>query len=143
MCVWAGGHCLGDITEPGCMLNVTEGKLQSLLKRMDSLEDPALCDRADRDAFEFLDHALYLDNGQSFEQVQADSCRFRKFDFLTNGGESFDRTKSFVIADGDRVRLLFKDDRRGFASAHIDRDIFVRTIQGFLAWVAEEGKNAV
>ena len=124
------------------MLNVTEGHLQDLLNRFDSLDDPVLGRLPDREAFEFLDRALYADDARSNEEVARDAERFFKFDLLTNGGESFDRTKSFIVGDGDRVRLLFVDEYSGFASARVGRAAFLLTVKGFLAWIADEGKNA-
>jgi hypothetical protein len=142
MCLWVGGNPLGDISEPACMLNVTEGHLQSLLHRLDALDDPAVGLLSDRDAFEFLDRALYRDDARSAEDIAADAARFFKFDLLTNGGESFDRTKSFIVGDGERLRVLFEDHERGFVSARVGRASFTLTVRGFLAWVSDEGKNA-
>ena len=142
MCLWVGGTPLGDIDEPACMLNVTEGHLQSLLQRLDALDDPAVRSLTDREAFDFLDRAIYLDDARSIEQIAADSARFFKFDLLTNGGESFDRTKSFLVANGESLRILFEDQQRGFASARVARADFVLAVRGFLAWLTNEGKNA-
>src|SRR5215510_1588035 len=96
MCVWASGWQLGDISEPACMLNVAEGHLSRVVARIDSLDDPVLRQLNDRDAFDFLDRTLYVDDDRSGEQVARDAERFFKFDFLTNGGGSFDETKSFI-----------------------------------------------
>src|SRR5690349_13219916 len=93
MCVWIEGKRLGDIDEPACMLNVTAVFLQGLLHRLNSLNDSALRDLNDREAFDLLNCAVYLDDGRSDEQVAIDAQRFSKFDLLTNGGESFDGTK--------------------------------------------------
>ena len=142
MCLWVGGNRLGDIDEPACMLNVTEVYLQGLLHRVESLDDPALRSLDDREAFEFLDRALYLDDARSNEQIAKDAERFSKFGLLTNGGESFDRTKSFIIGEADRLRVLFENDERGFSSARVGRAAFVLTVRGFLAWLVDEGKNA-
>ncbi len=142
MCTWAGGHPLGDINEPVCMLNVTEGCLERFLQRIDSLDDPVVRELSDRDAFEFLDRALYGNGDRSDAQIAIDARRFSKFDFLTNGGESFDRTKSFVTEAEDGLRLLFEDDKKGFAFARVPRDAFVSVIRSFLAWVAKDGENA-
>src|SRR5688572_1587829 len=142
MCLWLDGRAVGDINEPACMLNVTEVHLQKVLDRIEALTDPALRNLSDREAFEFLDRALYLDDARSSEQVAADANRFFKFDLLTNGGESFDRTKSFIIGSADRVRVLFDDAKRGFVSADIGRASFTLTVRGFLAWIAGEAKNA-
>ena len=142
MCIWVRGNRLGDIAEPACMLNVTEGHLQGLLQRLESLDDPALRNLSDREAFEFLDRAIYVDDTRSTAQVAKDAERFFKFDMLTNGGESFDHTKSFIIGDGDQLRVLFEDEERRFLSARVGRASFILTVRGFLAWVAGEGKNA-
>jgi hypothetical protein len=142
MCIWVAGQPLGDINETSCMLNVTEGHLQHLLERLDSLDEPTLRSLGDREAFDFLDRALYLDDARTDEQIAEDSRRFGKFDLLTNGGESFDCTKSFVIGERDRLRILFEDEQRGFASARIGRATVILTVRGFLSWVAGERKNA-
>lgn len=71
---------------------------------------PALDGLDPDEAFRRLDNALYLDTGQSTEQVAEDARRFFRFDFLTNGGESFDHTKSFLVNLGDSVRLIFRDE---------------------------------
>ena len=142
MCIWVEGECLGDIDEPACMLNVTELQLENLLLRLESLDDPALRDLGDREAFDFLNHALYVDDTRTDEQVSRDAKRFFKFDLLTNGGESFDRSKSFIIGAAEQLRVMFEDDRRGFSSGRVDRATFIHAVRGFLAWVAAESQNA-
>jgi hypothetical protein len=148
MCLWCDGNPLGNIEEAACMLNVTEGFLQSLIQRLDALDDPALRQIGDRAAFDFLDHALYGDHERSSEQIVADATRFRKFDLLTNGGESFDNSKSFIIGDGDCLRILFVEYEPGpgqtyksFASARINRSDFIAVVRTFLDWMENE-KNA-
>ena len=142
MCVWASDCALGDITEPACMLNVTEDCLQGLLARIESLDEPSLSALSARDAFDLLNQALYLDDECSTEQVRSDAERFFKFDFLTNGGESFDRTKSFIHLQGSQVRILFESDEDGFHSALVGRAAFTLATKGFLDWVAAESNNA-
>jgi hypothetical protein len=144
MCLWVAGAALGDITEPACMLNVTEGFLQDTLNGLETLDDPALRTLSDREAYALLDRALYLDDERSNEQVSADSDRFGKFNFLTNCGESFDRTNSFIIGnrDAENLRILFEDEQGHFWSGSVAQPTFILTVRRFLAWVADEGKNA-
>ena len=143
MCLWLGGKRVGDIDEPACMLNVTGKHLRALLPHIDELDDPALQQLGDADAFAFLNRALYLDDSRSSEQIAADFKRFFKFDLLTNGGESFDRTKSFILRDGDEVRILFEDEQHGgFVFARVERERFALVVRGFLDWLAEEGEKA-
>jgi hypothetical protein len=131
-----------DINETSCILDVTENQLRHLLERVDSLDDPTLRSLSDREAFDVLDRALYDDDDRTDAQVADDGERFSKFDFLTNGGESFDRTKSFVIGEGDRLRIVFDDEATGFASARVGRAMFMLTVRGFLSWVSGERKKA-
>jgi hypothetical protein len=142
MCVWLGGESLGDITEPSCMLNVTEGHLSDLLNRLHSLDDPAIRSLGDRDAYNLLNRLLYEDDDRSDEQVSLDAERFAKFDFLTNGGESFDRSKSFILNSGDQFLVLFNDAKTGFASGRVPRSEFKLVVKGFLGWVSNEGTKA-
>lgn len=121
------------------MLNVTEGHLQGVLARLDSLHDPALDGLNPDEAFRCLDNALYLDTGQSTEQVAEDARRFFRFDFLTNGGESFDHTKSFLVNLGDSVRLIFRDEADRLHSGDIPRGVFTEVIKEFLDWISDEG----
>jgi hypothetical protein len=142
MCIWSSGHRMGDLEEPACMLNVTEGHLQAVLARLDSLHDPSLHGLNPDEAFRRLDDALYHGTGRSTEQVVEDAKRFFRFDFLTNGGESFDRTKSFLVNVGDSVRLIFRDEADSLHSGDIPRGVFTDVIEEFLAWISDEGAKA-
>lgn len=142
MCIWAKSTLLGDIEEPACMLSVTEEHFLDVINRLESLEDSALAKLADKSLFDFLNQALYIDDARTTEEVMVDAERYFKFDFLTNGGESFDRTKSFLISDGSNMRLLFTDCSEQFHSAHISKDEFVEVITSFLAWIKSEEQYA-
>ena len=124
------------------MLNVTELDLQIALERLGSLQHPLLNDLAPREAFDLLDRALYLDDGASSEQIEQDAARFSKFNFLTNGGESFDHSKSFVVDVGESVRVLFTDDKDSFHTADVPRMAFACVIRDFLKWLTDEGARA-
>ncbi len=141
MCVWARGQRLGDLEEPACMLNVTANHLSGVVKRLPSLHEPAFASLSDTELFELLDRALYEDDDRTSEEVAADAAKFFKFDFLTNGGESFDRSKSFIAASNGELRLLFKDSPKGLVSARVSVTEFANTVAAFVAWVQSEGEN--
>ena len=141
MCIHACGVTLGDINEPACMLNVTEGHLSDVLRRFAMLDDVTVDTLDDRAAFDFLNQALYLDDDRTTDEIQRDSERYFRFDFLTNGGESFDRTKSFVTKSGDMARILFTDETDTFRVARVPQVEFCERISEFLSWVEQEGKN--
>lgn len=142
MCIYANDAALGDINEPTCMLNVTEGHLIAILARLDDLEDEDINLLSDRETFDFLDRALYLDDDRTLQEVQSDAARYFKFDFLTNGGESFDRTKSFIAKSGDTLRLLFTDESDTFRVARVPQREFRDCVTDFLEWINRETLNA-
>jgi hypothetical protein len=142
MCIWTKGIKLGDIDEPDCMLNVTELALLNTFNKHESLENNALAQFSDKTLFDFLNHALYIDDEvKTYEEIRADAEKYFKFDFLTNGGESFDRTKSFAISDGNNIRLLFTDSTEKFHSSHFPKQIFLDVITSFFAWMKNERQN--
>lgn len=63
------------------------------------------------------------------EQIVADARRYRRFDFLTNGGESFDHSKSFFVANAHKVRILFKMAEQHLVARRVDRSVFVETLK--------------
>ncbi|MDD5273235.1 MAG: Imm42 family immunity protein [Methylovulum sp.] len=138
MCIWVAGNRLGDITEPSCMLNVTAAMLSRLMGRLSALSDPYLWQRGDREAFDFLNHAIYLDNAKTIDDIHQDMERYFKFDFLTNGGESFDGTKSFIMMADEEIILLFTDNADIFYSAHLPKSEFINVIDQFLSWFKHE-----
>lgn len=124
------------------MLNVTAKHLSDVLRRLDKLDESDLYGLSDESLFELLDHALYRGDESTTAQVVTDAERFFKFNFLTNGGESFDNTKSFIVAQQNQLRLLFQNSSGNFSSVHIAREDFTATVNAFLAWhTAESAKN--
>lgn len=142
MCVWIGGLRLGDLDVPACMLNVTAARLDGVIGRLSDLADPALEDLTDSQLYELLDKAIYRDDQQTPAQVAADAERFFKFDFLTNGGESFDGFKSFITGGSGHVRILFVGLGSERVGARLDAVAFVATVTAFLGWLRAEAKNA-
>lgn len=142
MCIQAGAVVLGDFDEPACMLNVTSSHLSSVLRRLPSLDEPSFYALNDEELFRLLDRALYEDDDRTNEEVNADASKYFKFDFLTNGGESFDRSKSFVACAGEKVRVVFVQGTGGVQSFYINKKNFVEAINSFLDWLASESKNA-
>ena len=135
MCLWVGGEMLGDLAEPSCMLGVTAGFFDSILGRISDLSSQEFSGLSDFDVYSKLDAAIYADDARTTAQVAADSKKYFKFDFLTNGGESFDNSKSFIVVDGGFVRVLFYSfsvDR--FFSHSVSIFEFKTCINQFLAW---------
>lgn len=142
MCVWAGGVELGDISEPACMLNVTEGHFQDCLGQLDALIDGSVNDLADEVAFRFLDAALYVDDDRTNQQVDADALRYSRFNFLINWGESFDGIKAFLLKSGEHFRILYRLSCDTTGGVEVTRDGLVNAMLAFLDWMVVE-KRAV
>ena len=140
MCIIVGGQQLGDFNEPACMLNVTEGHLQAVLRRLSNLFDPAFDELADVALYRLLSRALYESDERTSEQVAADAERYFKFDFLTNGGESFDRFRSFICLSKGRVKILFADASDVPIVANVEAEYFAETVAAFLSWLSAEGE---
>lgn len=135
MCLRFDNDVLGDLDEPTCMLNVTAAHLQDILNRLGALEVPELFALTDSALWERLDTALYRDDNRTEIAVAADAQWYSRFDLLTNGGESFDKSKSFIVVSESQVRILFDDADRPLVRKTVDRRVFVETLQSFLAWV--------
>lgn len=139
MCIRAGDKTLGDFYEPACMLNVTASHLQGILERLPKLASDAFQGENDAFVWDAIDKAIYQDYDRSTKEIVADSDRYFRYDFLTNGGESFDNSKSFIVRDGDKVRLLFKVDDAALDSITVDVGTFCTVVRGFLDWIDSGG----
>ena len=134
MCLRFEGGVLGDFDEPACMLDVTAGHFEDALKNLAEHDGPELAMLTDEQLWEKLDSALYRDDDRTLEQIAADARRYHRFDFLTNGGESFDNAKSFFLASAYDIRVLFKNDDQPVKYVRVDRRVFVETLQAWLQW---------
>jgi hypothetical protein len=141
MCLRFDGNVLGDLNEPACMLNVTAGHLEDVLCEIDALDEPELFALTDSELWERLDKALYRGDTRTNAEIAADSRKYSKFNFLTNGGESFDRSKSFIVASDSNVRILFMSDDANcsLVGKTINLYVFVEALQSFLKWIEAEG----
>lgn len=139
MCLRFDSDALGDLDEPTCMLDETAAHLEDVLNRLGALEVPELFALTDSELWEQLDTALYRDDNRTDVEVAADAQWYWRFNFLTNGGESFDKSKSFIVVSQSQIRVVFDDADRPLVGKTVDRRVFVEALQSFLAWVEVEG----
>ena len=140
MCIRSNNQVLGDFEAPACMLNVTAAHLEEVLRRLPELKTDMFSGQDDITVWERIDKALYLDDDRSIEEVVADANLFSKFDFLTNGGESFDISKSFIIRDADCLQILFIQEGAGLSIMNVHIDLFTDAVTAFLDWINAGGK---
>lgn len=141
MCIRTASGVLGDVTEPSCMLNVTEGILERVLGNLPQLNEREIVELSDSEAFNFLNRVLYTDLERSPEELWQSHKRYFKYDFLSQGGESFDKGKSFIVLAGEKVRVLFSDTAGSFHSAYVEVREFSDVIHSFFAWLKNEEVN--
>jgi hypothetical protein len=141
MRLWLHGLEVGDYDEAACMLNVTAGHLQGALERLPGLDEPAFSLMSDVQVFHLLDAALYADDQKATDHVAADALRYRKFDFLTAGGESFNREKSFIWLCEGEVCIVSEEPTRGIVRGRVAASDFTHTVAAFLAWLDAEGRK--
>jgi hypothetical protein len=139
MCIRAGDKILGDFDESACMLNVTASHLQAILERLPKIDSDTFQGENEAFVWKTIDKAIYQDDDRSKEEVVADSERYFRYDFLTNGGESFDNSKSFIVRDGNTVSILFKMDDNVLKCIAVDVDTFRIVVKGFLDWIDSGG----
>jgi hypothetical protein len=137
MRVWVQGVSIGDFDREHCTLGAAESRFRRLLEELDSLWLEEFSTLSGLELMNKLDTALY---GFPVEDETIDPAPFRKFNFLTNWCESFDRGgKSFIFCkpDGSAFvlnRELFPDGKKLVTT----RDSLRRAIVPFVAWAKAE-----
>lgn len=138
MCIWCNNEQLGDITQPACMLNVTEGFLQEYVNNPEIYEGNDLNKLDDRSLYDYLDKKLYADDDRTLKEVEKDAEKYFKYNFLTNGGESFDSHKSFLVKDAVVFKILFTDLADNFYSCQVECGYMLEKINQFISWMENE-----
>jgi hypothetical protein len=134
MCVHVQGLCFGDIHEKNCALYPATKTFRRLYPTIEDLWDPSLDGLPDAGIFSLIDLALYIGDDPGWN-------RYGRFDFLTQGGESF-REKTFIVCRPDkRVHFLYqlRDGTSGSVACHADA--FRAAIGSYLAWFDGQDKG--
>ncbi|GHC06129.1 Imm42 family immunity protein [Cerasicoccus arenae] len=134
MCCWVNGLPLGNVNQPMCMLNVTADFLRVKLRTLDNLSNSTLSSLTARMAFKCLDQALYTEGIEPIDDPLGDNFDYR-YDFLTNGGESFDGSKSFIVRAEQQVQIIFCNDGDEIQSGTVSVDAFQESVSAFLRWI--------
>jgi len=147
MCIYLKNKMFGDIEEKYCHLFGPYDTFIKKIKYLDELEHDFNI-KNDINIFKFLDEKLYIlkeDDKRSIEQIRNDMKPFIKFDFMTNSGESFDRTKSFIYMDlNKKIHIMFETGKynekaKRFEDEEIicnvlDKEIFKNVTKDFISW---------
>ena len=144
MCVHIAQTTLGDFNEKFCALYPAYEAFEWHAKHPDRLWDTRFDGMAPEEVYNTVHHAIYGDNDRTMEQIQRDSCRYGKFDFLTNWGEQFDGFSAVIVSPTpDTMMVLHRpyvelnSPRRlpsDFVVAHCSRSGFVSVAAAFVDW---------
>ena len=133
MCIAIQGIRLGDIRENHCSLFHATDRLRKAYPTIEALWDESFSGLSDAQIFAALDQALYLADVSDWE-------RYGRFDFLTNTGEQFDDSKTYIVCRPDgRVHIIyyrFRDDTLGSASCSARS--FRSAAESFVCWFEEQ-----
>jgi len=152
MCVYLYNKAFGDINDELCHLFGVYDTLRSKIEKLTELKHDFDLNN-DFDIFNFLDDKLYIDMNRTLDEMRFDSKLYKKFDFMTNMGEMFDRTKSFVYMDKNKkIHILFQihkynENTKTFEDGEIicnelDKRIFEDITNDFIKWYEKtEGKK--
>jgi hypothetical protein len=132
MCIEIQGVCVGNIHEDHCSLFHAVDVLRKLIGTIETFWDDAFIGLSDAQIFTLLDDALYGDGEGSWE-------RFGRFSFLTNTGEQFDHSKTFIICrPGGLVHVLYRLGDNAPASGSCDIEPFRSATAAFLVWFEDQ-----
>jgi Immunity protein 42 len=107
LCFWAGDYKIGDYEELNSVNSATFG-IEALLEYKGLRYEPTLWNQPTSVVFHTIHDAIYLDTGQSDEQVTLDFKRYWGFSAIPDGYEIFDDWKGYLIQGDTTARYLWK-----------------------------------
>jgi hypothetical protein len=144
ICIYFFKKAFGDINNEYCDLDQPYETLLDKIKNINELEYEFDLHN-DYEIFNFLDDKLYIeDYKRTLDQIKKDGELYFKFNFLTNAGETFDGTKSFIYVDkNNMVHILYQihDKKNEITCIKLDREIFKETTIDYIKWYEETYKN--
>jgi hypothetical protein len=137
MCIHVQGVCLGNIRENHCSLFHATNRFRETHANLEKLWDESFTGLSDAGIFAVLDEELYVGEGESGGWE-----RYGRFNFLTNTGEQFDDSKTFIVCrPNGRVHILYRlrDDTRGSASCTVEP--FRAVADSYVRWFDEQVRH--
>ncbi len=133
ICIHVQGVCLGDIRDNHCSLFHSTDRLREVAADFESVGDASFAALSDAEVFALIDSEIYTGEASEGEASYA-AC-----DFLTNTGEMFDGTKTFIIFRlPDRAHILFRLRDDTFGSGSCSVPTFRRVADAYVSWFEEQ-----
>lgn len=133
MCIHIQGVTLGDIRDNHCSLFHATDRVREVAADFESLWHDSFAGLSDSEVFALIDREIYTGEASDGEPGYS-AC-----DFLTNAGEMFDGTKTFIIfRPPDRIHILFRLRDDTFGSASCGAPTFRRVADAYVRWFEEQ-----
>lgn len=130
------GRNIGIIEEEHCSLFHAVNRIIEVAKSLSTLWDPRFSEHTNEEIYYWLDAILYSGEISGTHEKNID-----RFDFLTNTGEQFDDSKTFVISTPEHeVRILYFQDKQ-FGSASCKASTFISAAENLEIWFQTETKE--
>ena len=133
MCIYIQGVCLGDIRDNHCSLSQATNRIRKVAADFESLSDASFSALSDEEVFALIDREIYA--GEASESKPS----YAACDFLTNAGEMFDGTKTFIIfRPPDRVHIFFRLGDDSFGSGSCSVQTYRGVADAYASWFEEQ-----
>jgi hypothetical protein len=132
--VSVGNLELGDFSVERCSLHHPIEDLERLMNDASSQWDPSFEGMTENQIFKLLDGALFIDSGQSDDQVAADSERYSRFSTLTNTSEHFDGFKVFSYCKSSTIHFVARLPSNDIKTSSCDLASFKQAVSELRSW---------
>jgi hypothetical protein len=105
MCVYGQGKRIGNIEEQHCSLFHAVDRITELAATIHSISDERFTQHTDEEIFAWLDAILFSGDISDKDEV------VHRFIFLTNTGEQFDDSKTFIVCfpKSNLIKIIYKE----------------------------------
>ena len=129
LCIYINGNAIGDIRDNYCSLFAITNRFRELPTEIGSLWSDRFTGLTDDQIFRVIDDVLYIGSDHDI------GANFGRFDFLTNTGEMFNATKTFLYCEsGSLVHLLYRVNDGVPQSGACDIELFTSTSNEYVRW---------
>jgi hypothetical protein len=133
MCIHIQGVPVGDIRSNHCSLFHPTDRVREVAARLELLGDDSFAGVSDSEVFGLIDRGIYT--GERSE----DGPSYAACDFLTNTGEMFDGSKTFIIfRPPDRVHILYRLGENSVGSGSCSDQTFRAVAEAYVGWFEEQ-----
>ena len=129
LCIYVNGNAIGDIRDNHCSLFAVTNRFRGLSTGIEGLWSDQFTGLTKDQIFHLIDDVLYTGSDHQI------GTNFGRFDFLTNTGEMFNDTKTFLYCEsGSFVHLLYRVNEGVPQSGACDIELFISTVNECVRW---------